>query len=241
LTIFKKKGPTIKKSKNKFRNKKLIGIACFLVALLIAFVILPRLYEQQAETTTALLVTSPIAKGELITEQNVSVNTVGSYGLPKDYLQEKDQTAGKIAKVDMLIGDVVTENKIGEFVSDPVIEAFKKEDKRLMSITLESNAAGLASHLQKGDIVNVASIVETENYTTVVNNFEELQNLEIYDIENANAESISDAKKGNAISPNSDIIIKTVTFIVNDAQAKKLLEAEYNGTLHLIFVNRGGI
>ncbi|MDD4566112.1 MAG: RcpC/CpaB family pilus assembly protein [Eubacteriales bacterium] len=239
--IFKKNGSSIKKTRSRFRNKKLIGVVCLVAAILIAFVLLPRLYEKQSETTTALQTVSPIAKGELITEKHVSLSTVGSYGLPKRYLENKDLAVGKIAKVDMLVGDIVTDNKIGDFVADPVMEAFENEGKRLLTVTLDSAAAGLASHLEKGDIVNVASIVENEDYMSIINTYEELRNLEIYDIENSAAESIRDAKKGSAISPNADIIVKTVTFIVNDEQASKLLEAEYTGALHLIFVSRGGI
>lgn len=241
MTIFKKQGPTIKKTRNRFRNKKIIGILCFILAAIIAFILLPRLYEKQSETVMALQVTSPIAKGELITERNVEMNTVGILGLPNGFLRKKEQALDKIAKVDMLAGDIVTKNKVGDYISDPIIEAFKNEGKRLLTVTLDSNAAGLASHLQKGDIVNVASVVETENYSNAIYNYDELKNLEIYDIENANAESISEAKKDSSISPNADIIIQTVTFIVNDIQANKLLEAEYNGALHLIFVSRGGV
>lgn len=241
MTIFKRKGNALKKSKNKFRSKKVAGILCLLFSAVVAFVILPILYDKQSDTVTAVQVSAPIAKGNLISSEMVSENKVGSYGISKGFVSDKDKVVGKVAKVDMLLGDTVTSSKIGEYASDPLIDSFKKDGKRLVTVSIGSNAAGMASHLQKGDTVNVACIIESDTYTNMVYTYPELQNLKIYDIENSNAESISDAKKeSTSMVSNSDIIIKTVTLIVNDLQANKLIEAEYNGKLHLIFVSREG-
>jgi pilus assembly protein CpaB len=43
----------------------------------------------------------------------------------------------------------------------------------------------------------------------------------------------------NSQSGTSDPVPKAVTLIVTEAQAEKLIQAEYTGKLHLIFEKRG--
>ena len=66
--------------------------------------------------------------------------------------------------------------------------------------------------------------------------YEELKNLEVYSIENDDAQNVEDA---NTEEDETDRIAATLTLIVNDVQAEKLVAAEYSGKLHAVFEKRG--
>ncbi|WP_324825153.1 Flp pilus assembly protein CpaB [Sinanaerobacter sp. ZZT-01] len=239
--LFKKKEKLQEKVKLRrnpgkyLKNKKLLSLLCIVLAAILSFVVLPKLYEQQADTAMVVTVTDTIKKGEIIKANKVIEKKVGAYGLTAGVISNVAKLEGKVAKVDLLAGDYITDAKIGDFVSDPIIENIVKQGKQLTTITLQSNAAGLASHLQKGDIVNVGTVRETETGFHI--SFDPLlKGMQIYDIENADAVSVDDVKASKADAV--DAIPQTITFIVTETQAARLLDAEYNGKIHITLIKR---
>jgi pilus assembly protein CpaB len=71
--------------------------------------------------------------------------------------------------------------------------------------------------------------------------YPELKELEVYSAENARAQDAAQVRKQQAESQSStgDPIVKAVTLIVTEAQAERLIQAEYTGKLHLVFEKRG--
>ena len=63
---------------------------------------------------------------------------------------------------------------------------------------------------------------------------DELKNIEIYSIENSEAQDIEHT------DDEADTVAATLTLIVNDIQAQKLIYTEYSGKLHVVFERRGG-
>lgn len=225
--------------KSKLRSRKVKAIISFILVIVLAFVVLPMIYSSQSETGTVAVVKSPISKGEEITAEKFSMETVGTYGLSKSVILLREDIIGKKALVDMVKGDLIMAEKIGKSATDPLMDAFVEEGNRLVTVSIKSNAAGLASHLERGDIVNVAcvqGIMDEYGYQTGVQvlNYPELKHLEVYDAENAQTDSVDKEKESG--DNNADPIIHTITFVATDWQAQKLLEAEYTGTLHVIFV-----
>lgn len=225
--------------KSRLRGRKIKTILSFVVVVILAFGVLPMIYSAQSETGTVAVVKSSISKGEVISQDMFSMETIGTYGLSKNVITDKNNLLGKKALVDMVKGDLILSDKVGDSVTDPLMDTFVEKGNRLVTVTVKTNAAGLASHLEKGDIINVAYIREvTDEYgykkSIEVLNYPELKHLEIYDTENAQTESIESEKSGD--KNNADYIIQTITFIATDSQAQKLLECEYTGLLHAIFV-----
>ncbi|GHU94316.1 hypothetical protein FACS1894208_05170 [Clostridia bacterium] len=64
---------------------------------------------------------------------------------------------------------------------------------------------------------------------------DELRHITVFDVENAKTDSVSEEQPDE----NQDPVPKTVTLIVTEEQALKLVEAEYTGKIHLIFERRG--
>jgi len=220
------------------------------LAGVLAFIILPGLYVDKSATTTIVTVTEPIAAGTQLEEKMLGAATVGAYGLPGTVIKDKKQLIGKFARTDLYKGDLLLPEKISEYRADATLDALMKAGQRLVTVSLPSMASGLSSHLEKGDLVSVVSYIpETtqqsmDGYSTQPGRvvlYPELQQLKVYDIENAKTESIETVKEEqDGSNPlNADPVPKTVTLIVTDLQALKLIEAEYTGKIHLIFVKRG--
>jgi len=103
--------------------------------------------------------------------------------------------------------------------------------------------------LKSGDIVTVAVFLNPkessngeQSASPKVMISPELKSLEVYSVENSRTQSIEQAREqqqaDNKPSSN-DPIPKTVTLVVTEAQAVKLIEAEYTGKLHMILEKRG--
>lgn len=234
-----------------FKNRLFISGLCMALSGVLAFVILPGLYADKSATTTIVTVNEPIAAGTQLDEKMLAEATVGAYGLPAAVIKDKKQLIGKYVQTDLYKGDLMLPEKISEYQADATLDALMKAGQRLVTVSLPSMASGLSSHLQKGDIVSVVSYIpETtqqsmDGYSTQPGRvvlYPELQQLKVYDIENAKTESVETVKeekeRSNPLS--DDPVPKTVTLITSEAQALKLIEAEYTGKIHLIFVKRGG-
>lgn len=230
------------------KNRIFLSGVCLFFAGIISFVILPKIYKNQEALTEIITPNMNIPKGTYITENMLTTSQIGAYGLPTNLIQEKQDIVGKYASIDIQKGDYILNTKVQEFKIQEYLDQVIEEDKRLVTITLPSIASGLSSHLEKGDIVSVANFIPEKEKATIdgmryeqsqVIIYEELKEVEVYDIENSRTESVQEVKENNETSDVSyDPIPKTVTLIINEDQAKKLIEAEYNGKLHLIFVRR---
>lgn len=71
--------------------------------------------------------------------------------------------------------------------------------------------------------------------------YPELHGLEVYSVENARTQDTAEVREQQSESQSStgDPVPKAVTLIVTEAQAEKLIQAEYTGKMHLIFEKRG--
>lgn len=231
------------------KNRIFLSILCILIAGVISFMLLPKLYKDKAETVTVLRVAADISKGEKIENRHIAEVEVGKYGLPDNIINDKSLVIGKIAKTSMVKGDYIFPQKIADFASDEKMNRIVKENKRLVTVSVPSIAAGLSSHLKSGDIVTVAVFLNQkesadgeQSASPKVMIYPELKSLEVYSVENSRTQSTEQAREqqqaDNKPSSN-DPIPKTVTLVVTEAQAVKLIEAEYTGKLHLILEKRG--
>ena len=219
---------------------------------LLAFGIVPKLYEDKSATQPIIKVNKAVLAGTKIHETDLIEVSVGAYGLPESVMKDKKTLVGKYAKTDLYPNDLILKEKISDYKADAVLDLLMQEDKRLVTISLPSIAAGLSSHLQVGDLVSVVSFIPAKEQQTqdgfisqpgkVILN-PELKLLTVYGIENASTESTETVKerKENSSNMSDDPVPKTITLIVTEAQALKLIEAEYTGKLHILFVKRGDV
>ena len=227
------------------KNRIFLSALCIIVAAAVSFGLLPRFYKNEDATVMVLRAAADIPAGTRIEDKYLAQVEVGKFGLPEDMINDKAQIVGKIAQTDIAKGDYFFPRKLGNYLADEKLDRIAQENKRLVTVSVPSIAAGLSSHLQSGDIVTVAVFMDKasggQSASPQVILYPELKGLEVYSVENARTQSTAQVREQQAggQSSSGDPVPKAVTLVVTEAQAAKLIEAEYTGKLHLIFEKRG--
>ncbi|MFZ5975103.1 MAG: Flp pilus assembly protein CpaB [Bacillota bacterium] len=227
------------------KNRIFLSALCLVLAAGISFFLLPRFYGDKSATVTVLRAAQDIPAGTELTKQDLVSVEVGSFGLPEGVLNDPAQIVGKVAQTAIAKGDYFFPQKLGSYLADEQLDRIAKNNQRLVTVSVSSIAAGLSSHLWAGDIVTVAVFMEKASdgkaSAPQVIVYPELKGLETYSVENARTQDTAKMREQQKDSPsaNGDPVARAVTLIVTEAQAEKLIQAEYTGKLHLIFEKRG--
>ena len=211
-----------------FQNKITVGIACIVIAGVMAFVLLPSINKGKNGTVMVYKLRESIAAGTQINDEMLVEQEVGRYGLPDSLVKEKENIAGKFAACDIAPDDLILSSKLSDFAASQELDRVMNDGKMLVTVSLNSVAAAVGNHLKSGDIISIIGYANDK-----VNSFDELQNLEVYSVENDDAQNIDD------VGEDEDKIAANVTLIVDKAQAEKLVLAEYSGKVHAVFMRRG--
>jgi len=227
------------------KNRIFLSILCLVLAAGVSFLLLPRFYENKSATVMVLRAVEDIPAGTEITDKYLESVEVGGFGLPEGVINDKTLIVGKVVQTTIAKGDYFFPQKLGSFVADELLDRIVKNNQRLVTISVPSIAAGLSSHLQVGDIVTIAVFMQKassgQDSSPQVILYPELHSLEVYSVENARTQDTAEvrAQLSNGQSTTGDPVPKAITLIATEAQAQKLIEAEYTGKLHLIFEKRG--
>ena len=217
--------------KKLFENKLIIGGICIILAAVLAFLILPKMYQKKEKTIMICRLQGDVAAGTKIEPEMIKQAEVGSFGLPETVVKNPDEIVGKYAKVAMTADDYLFASRFADYVTDEKIDKMMAEGKKLMAVTMSSNAASVANQLRSGDIVTVSYYADYETYIE-----DELRGIEVYSVENDKAKSVEEVQDED---DNADNIAATVTLIVTEEQALRLVNAEYSGKIHLLLESRG--
>lgn len=214
------------------QNKIIVGAVCILTAGIFAFGILPSMYKGKGGTEKVVKVNATVVAGTKIEEDMLIETEVGSYGLSENVIKKKEDAVGKFARCEISLDDFVIKSKLSDFAANEKLDNIQAKGQKLITVTLPSIAAGVGNHIQTGDIISLICYIDNN---VVV--YDELKNLEVYSVENDNAKNLEDT---GSEDDDNDKIAATMTLIVNDTQASKLVSAEYAGKLHAVFERRGG-
>lgn len=215
-----------------FQNKIVVGVICIVIAAILAFFFLPSISKSKSNTETIFVVKNAVAEGTKIEESMLVEKEVGSYGLPQSIIKDKDKIVGKYASCNITPDDFILSSKLSDFAANQKLDKVMSQGNMLVTVSLDSVASAVGNHLKSGDII---SIVGYANDAVVA--YEELKALEVYSIENENAEKLEDVENNEE----AEHLASTVTLIVNQVQAEKLIQAEYSGKVHAVFVKRGAV
>ena len=215
-----------------FQNKIVVGVICIVIAAILAFFFLPSISKSKSNTETIFVVKNAVAEGTKIEESMLVEKEVGSYGLPQSIIKEKDKIVGKYASCNITPDDFILSSKLSDFAANQKLDKVMSQGNMLVTVSLDSVASAVGNHIKSGDII---SIIGYANDAVVV--YEELKAIEVYSIENENAEKLEDVENNEE----AEHLASTVTLIVNQAQAEKLIQAEYSGKVHAVFVKRGAV
>ncbi len=227
------------------KNRIFLSVLCLVLAAGVSFLLLPHFYENKSAIVVVLRAAEDIPTGTELTENHLVSVEVGGYGLPEGVLNDQSLIVGKVVQTAIAKGDYFFPQKLGSFVADELLDRIVKNNQRFVTISVPSIAAGLSSHLQVGDIVTIAVFMQKassgQDSSPQVILYPELHSLEVYSVENARTQDTAEVREqlSNGQSTTGDPVPKTITLITTEAQAQKLIEAEYTGKLHLIFEKRG--
>ena len=238
-----------------FRSKLFISIILLLMAAILTFAFLPKMYESQNTTMTVVQFISDVNLGTKISEDMLVTKTIGQYGVDKSVITSKAQIVGKYATNDIrhdtnLYSDMFTDNW-NEV--DGVIDTLLKDGDKLVTLTLSSGAKSVGGLVNPGDYVDVltqkASAMTLDEWVTPDDKIEMemtklLTHVRVYKLQNNALEDISElsrkyhslveANDGSEENFDSSMVPAYVTLIVSNDQAVKLANQEYDGTVHLV-------
>lgn len=223
-----------------FKNKKKVGITLIVLSLLVMLVVSPLLnYFTSTEQAVTVIATQDIPKGTLIEDKMLAKVEVPAAALLPIHLRGQEQAAGQYAKTDIAKDEMISTPKLSETTPFDDSYLYKlPEDKKAMSVTISSLAAGLSGKLRQGDIITLYANLDTkedkEDYTAIL--LPELTYLEVLAVTNADGYDITRAVEQSELE---DALSATVTVAVDDLQAAKLAGLEVNGKVYAALVTRG--
>lgn len=221
------------------RNKIFIGAICLLLAGILAFVFLPRLYDAQSGTTEIVKLRQTVESGTVITDDMLTVSEVGSYGLPDNVIRAKSEITGLVAGETIYAGEYLWRDC---FLTPEAFDENKKqngyglsEGTYLLTIGLPSESSGIAGILRAGSTVDVYGYSDDSGSAVVS---KALTGISVYEVLNNKLVSLDDLDAEMEASPDADpsdydFAPAYIVFVVDEQQAKVLIGLEKDESLHL--------
>ena len=214
------------------KNRTIIGILCIVLAVAIMFGLAPLMNSVASGKIEVVQVVGRIDPGQLITEENIKVVQIGSFGIKDTAIKDKNQVVGKYAAVTLVPDNCIYPDMVSDD-SDSADNVFRQLNgtQQAMSITIPSFANGLSGKLQNGDIVSVVIVSESESVIPP-----ELTYIRVITTTTAKGtdnDKITENEDGSTDLP------ATATLLVTPAQAKLLALHDHKSKMYLTLVYRG--
>ena len=216
------------------KNRTIIGIVCIVLALVVTFAVAPLVNRMAESRVDIVRMTKDVVQGHQISENDIEVVKVGGYNLPADVILKKENVVGKFATTDLKAGDYLFPSKLTN-TSDKANDVFRTLDgtKQAISITIQTFAGGLSGKLQNGDIVQLVVYQQDRTKAIIPGALTYVKVITTTTAEGADKDELTVNEDGTYELPS------TVTLLVNQAQAKLLVEYENSGRIHADLVYRG--
>jgi len=224
------------KMKELFKNRIVIGVICIVFAIIICFALTPLYNRALTQTIEVVVVSEHIETGERITEDKLSLLTVGGYNVPNNVAKSKESIIGAYASSPLHVGDYITPSKLRR---EPLYgnEYLDVLDGSLVavSVTIKSFAAGLSDKLDADDIISLIVANVGDDKATIIP--PELTYVRIIAVTDDNGIDMYNSNiEFNEFHDNNT---ETITLLVTLDQARLLVDIEQNASLHTALVYRG--
>jgi Flp pilus assembly protein CpaB len=228
------------------KSRPFVGGLCIVLGLLIAFVAMPLVQMQIAQTVPVVVLKQAESTGTQLTADMVETRKMGALNLPADRIRDADGAVGKYLNVAGAAGDILTGSRLADSLpgDDPEL-ARLPEGKMAMSATLAELAQNVSGKLRAGDVIRLyATLDQTTADSGAADTsaiaVPELQYVEVLAATNQNARDVVSANErmGQEVT-DSDRQIATVTLAVSDRQARVLAGLNQNATLYAALIVRG--
>lgn len=216
------------------KNRTIIGIVCIVLALILTFAIAPLVNKMAESRVDIVRMKNDVIQGHQISENDVETVKVGGYNLPANVILKKESVVGRFATTDLKAGDYLLPSKLTD-TSDKAADVFRTltGDKQAISITIQTFAGGLSGKLQNGDIVQLVVFENAQTKAHIPAALTYVRVITTTTADGADKDELTVNEDGTYELPS------TVTLLVNQTQAKLLVEYENKGRIHADLVYRG--
>ncbi len=222
------------------KNRTITGAICIIIAVILAFVVSPRLSSAAANDTTSVVVLSnSVTQGSQIDEDDITYVSINSSAVPSGAVTDASTVVGMYAKTDLYSGDFLTSAKLvtdeGLVTANDVL-ANLDGDKVAISFKVDSYSASLSGKLQNGDII---SIIATDyddfgsSYILIPEALTYVQVITTTTSSGIDKDNVVVEEDGSFDSPS------TITVLVTPYQAMLITMYQQNGSLSTALVYRG--
>lgn len=213
------------------KNKIVIAAICFVVAGLIAFIIVPS-QKKPDGAVEVIKVSENILANTKITEDMLKEVAVSSDSVPDTALKDKKDIVGKYAKVNLYTEDFIVDEKLSSINMENKLYDLEEGEKAI-SITPKTLSKSVSGNLLIGDVVQIYGY-DTQNKQMNPNSGKWY--FEVVAIDNSKSENVS----GADLESTSDIVPAAITIKVNsDEQIQSIVEMEMNNDIQVVFAGRG--
>lgn len=213
------------------KNKIVVAAICFVVAGLIAFIIVPS-QKKPDGAVEVIKVSENILANTKITEDMLKEVAVSSDSVPDTALKDKKDIVGKYAKVNLYTEDFIIDEKLSSINMENKLYDLEEGEKAI-SITPKTLSKSVSGNLLIGDVVQIYGY-DTQNKQMNPNSGKWY--FEVVAIDNSKSENVS----GADLESTSDIVPAAITIKVNsDEQIQSIVEMEMNNDIQVVFAGRG--
>lgn len=226
------------------KNKLFISTACLVLAAVLSFVLLPKMYEDRTATANVLVLNQTVLEGTEITEKMLSTAKVGAFGLSEAIFSDKEQVIGMVATSTIYEGEYLTQNRLvtADEYKKNASGAALSDGQFLLALKIPSTSSGLAGQLRGAALVDVYTTVEDEN--GAIKTEKALSQISVKHVLNSKLENLDDldecmTEEENGSKDNADYTPVYIVVTVNEAQAKTLIALEKAENFHLTLTRAG--
>lgn len=240
-----------------FRSKLFICFILLILAGVLTFGFLPRMYGSQTATVEVVQLIKDVEMGTRISESMLVTKTIGSYGVDNSVIKNKADIVGKYATSEIRRDSNLYSDMFSAEWTDieGAVDTMLKPEDRIINVSMKNISASVGGQLKPGDIVDVyteviaAPVPNEYGYTEDGKKIKMelaplMQNVRVYKILNNALEDITELNRkytslverndGSEQNFDSSMIPATISLIVSNEQALKLATQEYSGTIHLV-------
>ena len=226
------------------KNKLFISTACLVLAAVLSFVLLPKMYEDKTATVSVVVLNQTVTEGTEITEKLLSTAEVGAFGLSGAVATDKEQVIGMMATSTIYEGEYLSKNRLvtAEEYKKSASGAVLVDGQFLLALKIPSTSSGLAGQLRGAALVNVYTTVEDEN--GAIKTEKALSQISVKHVLNSKLESLDDlgkrmTEKTDSVKDDADYTPVYIVVAVDETQAKTLIALEKAENFHLTLTRAG--
>lgn len=212
------------------KKRGVIAVTALILSAVLLLILQPYLASKINEQGEVLRAKVKIVQGSKITTDMIETVKIGTYNMPKNLFSKAEEVVGRYATNTIFVGDFFTPEKlqIEQPGNAPYLTQLGEEEGAI-SVSLKEVATGLAGKLQANDIIR---IIATGEETVSVESLQYVKVLSVSDEDGKDKAPVEETTE-------EEKLIKMVTLLVNDRQARDLTYYKENKTIYFMLMHRG--